>query len=94
MLDRLSHEKLKWNCRRGLLELDLVLGRFLETEAAGLDERALASIGELLELPDNDLWDIVKGASEAYAPRLQDMVALLRRMSCAEVLKAGNTDWR
>ncbi len=80
MLDRLAHEKLKWSCRRGLLELDLVLKRFLDTEAAGLDEQALADIKELLELPDNDLWDIVKGASEGFLPRLQGMVALLRRV--------------
>ena len=29
-MDRLEREKLKWRCRRGLLELDIVLTRYLE----------------------------------------------------------------
>ncbi len=33
---------------------------------------------ELLELPDNDLWDIVCGRSEQYAAHLKDVVARLR----------------
>jgi len=63
--------RLKWNCRRGLLELDLILERFLEKHnAQGLEE--------LLELPDNDLLDIVMGRSDAYGPHLNDLVARLR----------------
>ena len=63
--------RLKWGCRRGLLELDIVLERFLEKN----DPRGLE---ELLELPDNDLLDIVMGRSEAYGPHLNDIVARLR----------------
>jgi antitoxin CptB len=63
--------RLKWGCRRGLLELDIILGRFLEKH----DPRGLE---ELLELPDNDLLDIVMGRSEAYGPHLNDIVARLR----------------
>ena len=64
MLERLAQEQLKWNCRRGLLELDIVLERMLRTKLDGLNEKALAELEVLLELPDNDLWDIVKGKSE------------------------------
>ena len=63
--------RLKWGCRRGLLELDIILERFLEKD----DSRGLE---ELLELPDNDLLDIVMGRSEAYGPHLNDIVARLR----------------
>ena len=63
--------RLKWDCRRGLLELDIILERFLEKN----DPRGLE---ELLELPDNDLLDIVMGRSEAYGPHLNDIVARLR----------------
>jgi len=63
--------RLRWGCRRGLLELDIILERFLEKDdARGLEE--------LLELPDNDLLDIVMGRSEAYGPHLNDIVARLR----------------
>jgi antitoxin CptB len=77
-MDRVAHDRLKWKCRRGLLELDLVLGRFVERNASGMGERELARLGELLELPDNDLWDIVSGRSDLYAARLGDVVARLR----------------
>jgi antitoxin CptB len=64
-------KRLKWKCRRGLLELDILLARFLEkNDVQGLDE--------LLDLPDNDLLDIVMGRSESYDPHLKEVVARLR----------------
>ena len=73
-MERLVHEKLKWKCRRGLLELDLVFQRMLPT----LKEEEVPSFNALLELPDNDLWDIVAGRSEEYAPGLNAIVARVR----------------
>jgi antitoxin CptB len=77
-MDRLTHDRLKWKCRRGLLELDLVLERFMQRHAGGLDAEELARLGELLELADNELWDIVNGRSEVYEARLDGVVAHLR----------------
>jgi antitoxin CptB len=71
-MDRIQREKLKWKCRRGLLELDIVLERYLG--AVDVDPR----LSELLDLPDNDLWDIVAGRSDNYQPHLKDVVARLR----------------
>lgn len=78
MLDNAAQHRLKWKCRRGLLELDLVLGKFLDRHAAGLDEAKLARLNELLDLQDNDLWDIVKGTSDHYPARHRELVAQLR----------------
>ena len=64
--------RLKWKCRRGLLELDLILNRFIENDPNGKD------VEPLLELPDNDLLDIVMGRSDLYDPNLKDLVARLR----------------
>ena len=72
MIDRVQREKLKWKCRRGLLELDIVLERYLKADE--LDP----GLSELLDLPDNDLWDIIAGRSENYQPHLKDVVARLR----------------
>jgi len=71
-MDRVARERLKWQCRRGLLELDLVLERYLRANAAD------AQLSELLELPDNDLWDIVSGRSDRYDGRFEGIVARLR----------------
>ncbi len=65
-------DRLKWQCRRGLLELDIVLDRYLQKNPEDTELHAL------LDLPDNDLWDIVAGRSEAYEPQLKDLVARLR----------------
>ena len=64
--------RLQWQCRRGLLELDLILQRFL---AKHPEELALR---ELLELPDNDLLDIALARSDAFEPHLKDLVSRLR----------------
>ncbi len=64
--------RLYWKCRRGLLELDLVLQRYLQRYP---DD---ASLAPLLDLPDNDLWDIVIGRSDAYDRGFQETVARLR----------------
>jgi succinate dehydrogenase flavin-adding protein (antitoxin of CptAB toxin-antitoxin module) len=37
-----------------------------------------AGLSELLDLPDNDLWDIVCGRSDRYASHLGETVARLR----------------
>jgi antitoxin CptB len=77
-MDRLAHERLKWKCRRGLLELDLVLERFMQRHARALSDGELARLCELLELADNDLWDIVNGRNDAYDARFGGVVARLR----------------
>ena len=68
----LERHRLKWKCRRGLLELDLVLARYLEREPED------PQLDELLDLADNDLWDIVARRSENYPSHLKDVVARLR----------------
>jgi antitoxin CptB len=65
-------DRLKWKCRRGLLELDIVLERYLQKHP--VDTELLP----LLDLPDNDLWDIVNGRSEQYEVRCRKVVARLR----------------
>ncbi|HEY5993198.1 MAG TPA: succinate dehydrogenase assembly factor 2 [Gallionellaceae bacterium] len=56
MLDRI-----RWRCRRGLLELDIVLGRFVERHYAGLDQAGRAAFDALLDMPDAGLWDMITG---------------------------------
>ena len=64
-MDVVSRNRLRWKCRRGLLELDLVLERFIPA----LRDEDVQPLHALLELPDNDLWDIVIGRSDRYDRR-------------------------
>lgn len=70
--------RLRWNCRRGMLELDLVLASFLERHYAALDAADRAAFGELLEMPDNDLWDLILGKLDSHNTSWQPVLALLR----------------
>ena len=54
-------DRIRWQCRRGLLELDLVLGKFLDRHLENLSPAGLATFKRLLDYPDNDLWDFVNG---------------------------------
>jgi antitoxin CptB len=54
-------DRIRWRSRRGLLELDLVLEKFLDKHLQQLTEQQLDSYKDLLFLPDNDLLDFVDG---------------------------------
>ena len=54
-------DRIRWQCRRGLLELDLVLAKFLDRHLENLSPVNLAALKRLLDYPDNDLWDLATG---------------------------------
>ena len=72
-----EHDRIRWRCRRGLLELDLVLERFLARRFDGLDRELRSRFDELLDEPDNDLLDLALGRTEP-APRYRAIVEMLR----------------
>jgi len=69
--------RLRWQCRRGLLELDLALEKFLERHAPALCREDLSTLNALLDLGDNELWDVVSGRTVCGVPRSD---ALLRKL--------------
>lgn len=71
--------RLRWRCRRGLLENDLVLERFLDAHAPRLEGERLAAFKILLEHSDEELWGLVCGRAECRDPALGEVVQLLRR---------------
>jgi len=54
-------DRIRWQCRRGLLELDLVLAKFLDTHFNNLSSAQIVVFTRLLDYPDNDLWDFAAG---------------------------------
>ena len=59
LLDERGLSKLRWRCRRGLLENDLFIERFFDRYASGLTVRRAEALGELMDLADNDLLDLL-----------------------------------
>ena len=77
-MEHVAMERLKWKSRRGLLELDIVLERFWARVGNEMNEGDAAALERLLELPDNDLLDLVMGRAETRETHLQPMLQLLR----------------
>ena len=70
--------RIQWRCRRGLLENDLVLQRFLAARGSTLGEDEIEMLDHLLELPDNELWDLIAGRHEPANPFVAPLLAQLR----------------
>jgi antitoxin CptB len=78
ILDPVSMQRMRWRSRRGLLELDIVLGRFIEAHYAQLNEREQLAFEALLDMPDNPLWDMIAGRQEAAQSEQQALLEKIR----------------
>ena len=76
--DDRSHARLRWRCRRGMLENDLILARFLDARGETITGEEVAALDRLLDLPDNDLWDLISGRAEPAEASLRPLLAALR----------------
>ena len=70
--------RLRWQCRRGVLELDLVLERLLEKYCDRLQGERLSSLQTLLTFTDSELWDLIRAHTECRDTRLAEVVQWMR----------------
>lgn len=81
-LDAQALGKLKWRCRRGMLENDLLLERFFRQHETRLTPRHAQALMRLMDLSDNDLLDILLGRKPVTdapdADGMQQLLAMLR----------------
>jgi len=73
----LSQSQLVWRCRRGIRELDVLFGRFLESEYPALSDDEKQTFQNLLEVQDPVIMDWLFGK---YDPESSDMLALIERL--------------
>ena len=78
MVEAREADRMRWACRRGLLELDLVLQRFMDRHLDTLDAQQIEMFKELLDFADNDLLDMVMGRAEPADERLSVVLEMLR----------------
>ena len=83
LLDPRALSRLKWGCRRGMLENDLFIERFFAAHESSLSIRQARGLQCLMDLPDNDLLDLLLRRTELPArldrPEVRDVLAQLRR---------------
>lgn len=65
LLDPLALGKLKWRCRRGLLENDLFVQRFFARYEAELTVRQANGLTALMDLGDTDLLELLLGRRQS-----------------------------
>jgi len=87
LLDERALSKLRWRCRRGLLENDLFIERFFDRYAPRLTVGQAKALGELMDLADNDLLDLLlkrrdpEGALDR--PDVRQVLGMLREPMAA-----------
>ncbi len=80
----LARKRLRWRARRGLLENDLILSRFLERHGDQLTNDDMLSIEALLDLPENELLDVLLERSDLPDTLdIPDVRAMLQRLRAA-----------
>ena len=79
-VDARTLSKLRWRCRRGLLENDLFIERFFARYADTLTTRQAQGLQVLMDLSDNDLLDVLLGRTQLSGELLYDDVATVVHM--------------
>ncbi len=81
--DPANRARLRWRARRGLLENDIILTRFLDAHETELTDEEVDAFTRLLDLSDNALMDLVLARSEPEgeidSPHVHALLARLRR---------------
>ncbi|MDO5693805.1 MAG: succinate dehydrogenase assembly factor 2 [Pseudomonadota bacterium] len=81
-LDERALSKLKWRCRRGMLENDLFIERFFDRHVSQLTARHAAALEQLMDLSDNDLLELLLRRKEPEdalnSPDVREVLEMLR----------------
>jgi len=81
VIDARALSKLKWRCRRGLLENDLFIERFFARHEASLTPAQAQGLQVLMDLSDNDLLDLFLARKQPEGELVRDdVIEVLRLM--------------
>jgi antitoxin CptB len=88
MLTTVELNRLRWRCRRGLLENDLFIERFFARHAGTLDAAQAEALHRLMALADNDLLDLLLARREPEGELDRaDVRAILALLRTAETTR-------
>lgn len=78
IMDPHQKARLRWQCRRGMLELDLMLQNFLEHQLDTLNEDTCAAFENLLSYSDPQLYVWLMGEETPESMEIAHLVQLIR----------------
>ena len=83
-LSELERARLRWRARRGLLENDLIITRFLDQYETELTDTDVSALTLLFEMDDNELLDVLLGREKLDGvydtPHIQHLVAQMQKL--------------
>lgn len=83
-LTDLDRVRLRWRARRGLLENDLIITRYLDAYEAELTDVEVDALTQLFELGDNELLDLLLARTEPqgalHRPAVLEVLAKIRAL--------------
>lgn len=81
--DPAKRARLRWRARRGLLENDLIVTRFLDAHEVDMSDEEVDAFSRLMDLADNELMDLLlarkEPAGDVDLPHVHALLAKLRR---------------
>lgn len=75
--------RLRWRCRRGMLELDILLNQFINTQYSVLSLEQKNTFDQLLDYPDQLLFDLFLGHMESSDNSVAELVKTIRQSATA-----------
>jgi antitoxin CptB len=76
-IDERTLSRLRWRCRRGMLENDLFVERFFARHGDHVTQRQADGLAELMSLADNELLDLLLQRKPADAAMLGDAAVMV-----------------
>jgi antitoxin CptB len=81
-LDPVALNRLRWRCRRGMLENDLLIDRYFNEHGSCITQRQADGLSALMDLCDNDLLDLLLARCEPAGaldrPAVREVLAQMR----------------
>lgn len=80
----IDRPRLRWRARRGLLENDLIITKFLDQFESQLTDADVQALTQLFDMGDNELLDVLLARTELEGeydtPELRRLVAQMRQL--------------
>ena len=83
VIESLSPGALRWRCRRGMLELDLMLQSFVDKEVPRLSQDELVVFDRLLDYPDQVLLELFLNQTQSSDKDISHFVTRIREATNA-----------
>ncbi len=73
-----NDSRLRWRCRRGMLELDLILKDFMDRGYIYLNKQQKNVLDQILDYPDQLLFDLFLGHMNSSDKEISELVSYIR----------------